>query len=181
MSLPDKFIWLETVGDLPKLVSAGLQYLGVKEIPGKQNNPAIMDMAKGLGVDNIYTSDDEQSWCALFINHLMRISGKPLVDIKGDKYNYLRALWMLNWGGYVEPKDERLGDVLIFKRTGGGHVGLYIAESRTTYYVLGGNQSNSVSFTEIIKDRLIGARRFYATGIPASAKKYFIDSSVAIL
>jgi uncharacterized protein (TIGR02594 family) len=174
--IPAKYSFLETIGTLPKLVSAALQYFGVKEIPGSKSNPVIIDMAKGMVLSDIYTNDDT-SWCGLFIAHLLRITGKPLPDIKKDKYNYLRAKWYLNWGLNVAKGDERLGDVLIFDREGGGHVGLYVGESGSTFFVLGGNQSNAVTITEISKARLLGTRRYYATAAPASAKKYNLDSS----
>lgn len=173
--LPEKFQWLETIGTLPKLVAAALQYYGIKEIPGAKSNPVIMDMARNLGIGDIYT-DDDQSWCALFINHLIRITGKPQVDVKHDRYNLLRAKWMLNWGNPVPEGQEQLGDVLVFNREGGGHVCLYIGESGTTYYCLGGNQSNAVTITEIAKNRLAGARRYYATQAPQSAKQYVLNS-----
>ena len=35
-----------------------------------------------------------------------------------------------------------LGDILTFKRNGGGHVGLYVGEDKDCYHVLGGNQGN---------------------------------------
>ena len=73
MILPAQIKFLNTIGVLPKMLSSALQYLGVKEIPGAASNPVIMDMARGLGISNIYTNDDT-SWCALFINHLIRIN-----------------------------------------------------------------------------------------------------------
>lgn len=173
--LPEKFKWLETIGTLPKLVAAALQYYGIKEIPGAKSNPVIMDMARNLVVSDIYTNDDT-SWCGLFINHLIRITGKPPVDTKGDRYNLLRAKWMLNWGNPVPAGQEQLGDVLVFNREGGGHVGIFVAESGSTFFVLGGNQSDSVSITEIAKNRLAGARRYYATQAPQSAKQYVLNS-----
>lgn len=177
MQLTEKFQWLETIGTLPKLVSAGLQYLGVREIKGVANNPAIMEMANALGLSKIYVSDDKQSWCALFLNYLIRITDKPRLNPDGDLYNLLRAKYLLNWGKPVQKGDERLGDLMIFNREGGGHVGLLIAQTGSTYWILGGNQNDCVNFTEIAKDRLIGARRYYATGIPTSAKHYTMDSS----
>lgn len=175
MAIPAKYSFLETIQP-PKLVAAGLQYLGIKEIPGAKNNPVIMDMAVALGVQDIY-KNDEMSWCALFINNMIRIAGKPPVDHGGDRYNLLRAKWLANWGGPVIRGDERLGDVLVFAREGGGHVGLYIAESKDTFHVLGGNQSNSCTISEIAKVRLISCRRYYSVAMPASAQKYFIDST----
>ena len=136
-----------------------------------------MDMAKGLGIDSIYTSDDTQAWCALFINHLIRISGKPMLDIKGDKYNYLRARYMANWGNPVERGEEKLGDVIILKREGGGHTGLFIASTDKGIILLGGNQGSAVSFSEFDDNRIIAARNYYSIAPPDSAKLYTIDST----
>lgn len=176
MELPVKYQWIENIGTLPKLLAAGLQYLGVKEIPGAKSNPVIMDMAKGLGIDDIYTNDDI-SWCAVFINHLIRITGKPPVNHKGDRYNLMRAKWLVNWGNPVALGDEKLGDIGIFIRPGGGHVGIIIAENVSAFLVFGGNQDNQVGFTWIKKSRLAACRRFYATGAPKSAAKFIINES----
>lgn len=174
--LPTKYQWLETIGTLPKMVAASLQYMGIREVPGKGSNPAIIDMAKGLGIEKIYT-DDDISWCALFINHLIRITGKPALVVGKDPYNYLRAKFMQNWGNPVKSGEEQLGDVLIFDREGGGHTALYIGETGSTFFVLGGNQGNTVSIVEIPKSRLLGARRYYATAAPESAQKYTLEST----
>lgn len=175
-ALPEKYKWLENIGVLPKLIAAAIQYLGVREIPGPKSNPVIIDMAKGLGLGKIYTNDDTE-WCALFINHLMRIVGKPLMDIKGNLYNYLRSLYLLNWGEEVKIEDACLGDVVILKRTGGGHVFLLIAFTPGGNPVgIGGNQSNKVSIAEFDKSRIVGIRRYYSIAKPESAKRYVVDS-----
>jgi len=176
MNLPTQYKFLDEIGVLPKMLAAALQYLGVKEIPGAASNPVIMEMARGLGVSNIYTNDDT-SWCALFINHLIRINGKPIVDYKGDKYNLLRAKYMLNWGQSVKLEDALLGDVVIIERPGGGHVFILIGFTKAGNLIgIGGNQGNKVSIAEFDKDRVLGVRRYYATGIPASAKRYVLNS-----
>ncbi|WP_276131831.1 TIGR02594 family protein [Polluticoccus soli] len=170
--LPAKYSFMEQVGALPKLIVASLNYIGLKEYPGaSSNNPVIMNMAKDLGVSNIY-KNDEMAWCALYMSHLCKITDKPM-PFTG--YDILRAKSFEHWGN-TSPKPS-LGDVLVFKRPAGSHVGLYVAESNKTFFVLGGNQSNSVSFTEIDKSRLTAARRFYATAPPASVKQYIITSS----
>jgi cell wall-associated NlpC family hydrolase len=51
------------------------------------------------------------------------------------------------------------GDVLTFRRNGGGHVGIYVGEDDVCYHVLGGNQSNMVNITRIEKKRCAGIRR----------------------
>jgi cell wall-associated NlpC family hydrolase len=35
-----------------------------------------------------------------------------------------------------------LGDVLVFRRGGGGHVALYVGEDEEAFHVLGGNQAD---------------------------------------
>lgn len=173
--LPPNFTWLEQVGPLPKMVEAAIQYLGIREIPGKGSNPIIIEMAKSLGVDDIYT-DDDLSWCALFLNYLIKITGKPPVDIKGDKWNYLRALWLANWGNPVPRGQEKCGDVVILKRDGGGHDCLWIAETPNGFIGLGGNQSNSVRFSEFDSNRIVAVRNYYSITPPDSAKHYKVDS-----
>lgn len=176
MELPVKYQWINNIGTLPKLLSAGLQYLGVKEINGAKSNPIILDMAAGLGIGDIYRNDDT-SWCAVFINHLIRITGKPLVNHKGDRFNLMRARWLENWGDPVPRGEEKLGDIGIFSRTGGGHVGIIIAENDHAFLVFGGNQNNQVSFTWIEKSRLVACRRYYKTGPPKSAAKFILNES----
>jgi cell wall-associated NlpC family hydrolase len=74
-----------------------------------------------------------------------------------------------------------LGDVLVFKRQGGGHVGLYVGEDKDAYHVLGGNQSDSVSITRILKDRLHAARRCtWKTAQPANVRRVFLSGSGAV-
>lgn len=168
-----KYEWLQKIGPLPKLVQAGLSYLGLKEYPGPSSNPVIMQMAKDLGVSNIYTNDD-MSWCALFMCYLCKITGKPMPY---RSYEILRAASFATWGNPVARGDERLGDIAVFKRPGGNHVGIVIAVTATTIVVLGGNQSNAVTITEIAKTRLSACRRYYSIAAPESAIQYVVSST----
>lgn len=174
--IPSKYQFLSTIEDLPKMVSASLQYLGLHEVVGKGSNPVILHMAATLGISNIYL-DDDTSWCALYHNFLCSLTNKPL---SGTSYTLLRAISFISWGTHVSPNEACLGDTLVFSRPGGSHVALYIAESKDTYHILGGNQSNSNCFIEIDKDRLVAARRFYHIAPPVSAKKYWVDASGTI-
>ena len=87
----------------------------------------------------------------------------------------MRALKYQAFG--VPVNQAMLGDTLIFKREGGGHVGTYIAESDTTYHVLGGNQGNRVSIIEIEKKRFVAARRPVYQTQPAGVKRFFLSST----
>jgi len=172
--LPEKYKWLETV-EKPKLVENALQYLGIKEVVGKGSNPVILNMAKQIGLGNIY-KDDDTSWCAVFVNFLCHVTGKPLSPINGDIYNLMRAKAFANWGTRVSLKEARIGDVVVINRTGGGHVFILIATTKQGNLVgIGGNQSNQVSIAEFDASRIADIRRYYESGVPAYAKQYVID------
>lgn len=176
--LSPQFQWINAIDVLPKMVAAGLQYLGVQEIKGVANNPVIMDMARSIGCASIYTSDDKQAWCAVFINHLIRITGKPINLYPKDKYDLLRAKKAASLFPIVPTEQWRFGDVVIIRRDEGGHVFLAIADTaEDTIFGLGGNQSNRVCIAEFEKSRIIHVKRFYHTAIPASAKQYRVNST----
>lgn len=133
----------------PKMLVEALKLHGVLEVPGSGNNSTIMGWASELGIRSIYTADSIP-WCGLFA---------AIVAKRADKEVVKDPLWALNWGTFgTHTKTPGLGDILTFKRDGGGHVGLYVGEDETAYHVLGGNQSNSVCITRIAKSRLYQAR-----------------------
>ena len=76
----------------------------------------------------------------------------------------------------VEP-GPMLGDVLTFKRDGGGHVALYVGEDAGFYHVLGGNQSDQVCITRIARSRLHKARRPKYNAQPANVRKIALAAS----
>lgn len=155
----------------PKLLVEAVKHIGVKEIVGKQHNPEILQWAKDLGV-SWYTSD-EIPWCGLFIAHCAKTAGLQVVE------SPLRALSWAEYGTAVT--DPMLGDILTFKREGGGHVGIYVGEDDKCYHVLGGNQSNSVSVTRIDKTRLFKARRTaWKVAQPENVRKVHLEAKGSI-
>lgn len=177
--LPPNVEWLNTIGVLPKMIENALQYLGVREVKGAASNPVIMDMAKGLGVSDIYTNDD-MAWCAVFVNHIIRISGKPIDLNPPDRYDLIRALKTAPLFDDVLPFDQwKLGDIIILKRKEGGHVFFPIAATENGKGIigLGGNQSNMVTFSEFDVTRIVAVKRYYKTAMPASAKQYVMSST----
>jgi len=125
--------------------------MGLREGPGKVNNPVIMDWASQF---DIHYPGDDIAWCGLFVAHTMRaaLPDEPLPA------NILGARQYMKFGQQV---GAQLGAVGVFWRGSKagwqGHVGYLVGESPTTYIVLGGNQSDSVSYTSIAKDRLLGS------------------------
>ena len=156
----------------PKILVQAVKQLGVKEIVGKTHNPTIMGWAEELGLSRVYT-EDEIPWCGLFIAHCCHAAGLDVVE---------RPLWALNWAKYGNKVDEpMLGDILTFKRNGGGHVGIYVGEDDRYYHVLGGNQNNSVSVSRIAKSRLHQARRTaWKVAQPASVRKVHLKAEGTI-
>lgn len=152
---------------LPKLVTEGLKLLGTTEAPGSTNNSLIMSWAKECGLDSVYGSDSIP-WCGLFAAVVVKRTGRDIVK---------SPLWARSWSTWGEASDKAsLGDILVFTRGNGGHVGFYIAEDPVCYHVLGGNQSDAVTITRIRKDRCISVRMPKYNNRPASAKPYLIDA-----
>lgn len=137
----------------PQILVQGLKLVGTKEIIGIKNNETIMNWAKELGIGNTYVND-EIPWCGLFMAYACKRAGLTL------PFTATESLWALNWNKFgTKQVKAMLGDVLTFKRNGGGHVGIYVGEDAVCYHVLGGNQSNMVSITRIEKSRCAGIRR----------------------
>ena len=134
----------------PRILVQAVKHLGVKEIVGKEHNPTILGWARELKLASVYNAD-EIPWCGLFVAYCCKMAALEVVD---------KPLWALSWSNWgFEPTEAMLGDVLTFKRNGGGHVGIYVGEDDTHFHVLGGNQGNAVSVSRIDKNRLFKARR----------------------
>lgn len=135
--------------------------LGTKERPGAGSNPIILEWADDL--DLRYPGDDVP-WCGLFVAHCIAatLRDEPL---PGDM---LRARAYRRFGIPTEPGP---GAIMVFwrgDRDGAlGHVGFYAGEDKVTgdYRILGGNQSDSVSFAWLSRERLLGAR--WPASVPA--------------
>lgn len=165
MTLPAAYRWLTTLGLLPRVISEALKEYGTIEVPGPGNNPKIVGWGDEIGgaVDKAYTADSIP-WCGLFAAIVCKRAGKAIPDA---------PLWALNWAKFgVKADRPSLGDVLVFKRNGGGHVGFYVGEDPGAFHVLGGNQSDAVTITRIAKDRLYAVRRPVMKVPPASMKPY---------
>lgn len=153
MSLAPAHSWLAKE-KAPRILLEALKLYGIKEVKGVESNPQIITWAKELGgIVGCWYTDDEKPWCGLFMAICAKRAG---LDYPAG-FNSLRAKEWAKWGN-PSPQPS-LGDVLIFDRAGGGHVGLYVGQDQHAFHVLGGNQSDAVSITRIAKDRLLAARQ----------------------
>lgn len=138
------------VKELPWIVTAeALMY--TQEISGSKSNPVILSWAKQIGgFIATYYKDDDIPWCGLFVAWCMHIN-EISITIK----NPLSAL---EWSKFGTKIDPCYGAIMVFTRTGGGHVGFYVSEDSESYHILGGNQSNMVNITKVAKSRFHSAR-----------------------
>lgn len=148
--LPPAYAWLSKEPG-PRVLVEALALFGTKETPGAASNPAILGWARETGVAGAYVNDGI-AWCGLMTAVVVKRAGFEPVKAP------LRAR---NWAAFGTKADKpSLGDILVFERSGGGgHVGIYVGESATTFFVLGGNQGDQVSIAPIAKSRLLAARR----------------------
>jgi uncharacterized protein (TIGR02594 family) len=122
---------------------------GTKEIPGKGNNPRIVEYLKSTDLDTVSASKDSTAWCSGFVNWCVEKAG-----FAGSNSAWARS-W-LNWGRSVSR--PRRGCIAVFSRGTGGHVAFYVDSEGSEYRVLGGNQSDGVCIAGYPKGRLLGFR-----------------------
>jgi uncharacterized protein (TIGR02594 family) len=162
--------------DGPRHLIEGLKTFGTLESKGAANNPTILDWADEIGKDAgtsyakwvaDWYDKDSIPWCGLW---------SALIMCRADRADQIPAKFLsaLEWAKFGKGVGEpMLGDIVTFKREGGGHVGLYVGEDADCYHVLGGNQADSVNVTRIVKTRLYAARRPLYKVQPVTVAKIF--------
>jgi uncharacterized protein (TIGR02594 family) len=124
---------------------------GTDEVRGSGNSSVIMGWAQKLG---LWYPNDATAWCGLFVAHCIGVA-------LPDEPQPSNPLGARNWAKFGVACSPVIGAVLVFSRPGSswsGHVGFYAGESAGAFAVLGGNQSDSVTVTNIAKSRLLGVR-----------------------
>lgn len=161
--LPKQYADLEAITDQPMLREA-LKLLGVTEKAGEVDNPEIVAWAKEIGgqVAAIY-NHDSMPWCGLFMGVVAKRAQVPFPAL------CIRALEWRDFGTIVT--EPALGDVLVYVRPGGGHVGIYVGEDDGAFHTLGGNQGDQVKIERVSREMLRAARRALYISTPASVRK----------
>lgn len=150
----------------PRMLLEAIKLFGVTETLGVRDNPVILDWAKEVGVNKVY-SHDSIPWCGLFLAVVAKRAGKPVAA---------SPLWALSWARWGDEGGQpELGDVLVFTREGGGHVGIYVGEDVTAYHVLGGNTSDKVTIARIEKHRLYACRQLYTIAKPSNVRPVMLS------
>ena len=139
------------------------RFIGMAEVPGKEDNPAILAM---LRLDAEWPSGDEVPWCSGFVNYVAWLLRLP-------RTRSLLARSWLGVGRGIAWEEARVGgDVCVLARGGGnqpgpenttapGHVGFYAGRDASGVQILGGNQGDSVSVATFDVTRVLGLRRLH--------------------
>ncbi|QCJ70353.1 TIGR02594 family protein [Providencia heimbachae] len=99
-------------------------------------------------------------WCAGFVNAMLERAGIRSTRSDSSR-SYLAFGTVLN-----EPK---YGCVVVFSRSGGGHVGFVVGKTESgQLMVLGGNQSDAVNIKAFSLDRVTGYR--WPSGLPVDTR-----------
>lgn len=182
--LTSQHAYLRDLSPLPLITVAALDMLGTVEVPGRDNSPVIMGWADYLNLPRAVYSGDAIAWCGLFMAYCAAKAGKDLDPVGGAQ----GALWALNWAKFgvaVDKAHPMLGDVMVWKRAGGGHVNQYVGESVEDgvryFHGVGGNQSDAVNISKRRADvGLVAVRRPAYRNQPATVRAYVAGSGAPI-
>lgn len=162
--LPAQYRWLEAEPG-PRMIAEALKEYGTLEAPGAADNPKIIGWQTELeaaALGRVYAGvyrHDAIPWCGLFMAIVAHRANAERRPERNPPRLYLAALQWASFGKPIPKSAAALGDVLVFKRKGGGHVGLYVGHDAGAFHVLGGNQSDRVSITRLSRNRLVAVRR----------------------
>lgn len=166
----------------PKDLLEAIRLFGTHEVLGPRNNPVIVGWA-----EETHTTypGDATAWCGLFQSVIKKRAG-------WDYHPRGNALWALNWADWGVGREglvAMLGDTLVKKRKGGGHVTMYVGEDDPKllpkgqvvhYHCLGGNQSDAVDIVRIPKSDFVAVRHApWRFAQPDNVRRVFLSPAGA--
>ena len=132
----------------PTWITEAEKYVGLKEVSGPKNNSTVVDFWKRINLSGI--SNDEVPWCAAFVGAVLENVG-----ITSTRSGLAKSY--LNFG--TKQNVPTLGSIVVFTRTGGGHVGFVVGKDKAgNIFVLGGNQSDAVNVKKFTTQHVVGYR-----------------------
>jgi uncharacterized protein (TIGR02594 family) len=163
--------YLRDIKGLPLMTSAGLDLLGTIEVAGTGSSKLILGWRDELNISPAAYPNDGVPWCGLATGICAKRAGKDITAVGN-------VLWAQNWAkfGVAVPR-PMLGDVMVWKREGGGHVNQYVGEEIVNgvlfYHGLGGNQHDQVNIMAKRSDvGLIAVRRPIYQTQPSGVRAY---------
>lgn len=126
-------------------IATARQYLGLKEVPGKLHNKTILGWLREL---KAWWDEDETPWCGTFVAAMLKQNGRQIISEWFRARSWEKAGTKLARPAY--------GCIVVFSRTGGGHVGFCVGEDeKHNLMILGGNQGNAVSISAFPRTRVL--------------------------
>ena len=147
-------------------ITEAKRHIGTREIPGARHEPKILQWWKAIKRGGIKT--DEVPWCAAFVGGCLEAVG-----IVSSRFESARSY--MTWGKAIPAPLP--GCVVVFSRSGGGHVAFVIGTDKSGNLVcIGGNQGNSVTIAPFSKSRVVGYRWPMAVPLPRTAALPVLDA-----
>lgn len=138
---------MSTTQDLPWMKIAKAE-LGTKEIVGPEHNKRVLEYH---ATTTLKAKTDEVPWCSSFVNWVLAQSG----------YKTTRSAAARSWIRYGKECALQYGAIVVTSRGSdptAGHVAFCTNHDSKYVYLLGGNQSNSVSITRMPIARILAVR-----------------------
>lgn len=133
-------------GAEPLWIQIAKKEIGVKETQGGETKRILEYHA----TTTLRASEDEVPWCSSFVNWVMIKSG----------YNGTNLAAARSWLAFGQKSMTfKKYSIVVFKRGNNGwsgHVAFAMADLGKTIRVLGGNQSNSVNYSNYNKSDVLG-------------------------
>lgn len=145
----------------PPWLKTAIDNIGIAEVPGNQDNPVILAMAKACGGNIAKTYvHDEIPWCKMFTEYCLVKNGLKGVD----------SLWALDNAKIgTKLKGPALGAIATKKRTGGGHTFIIAGRDKDGKIVgVGGNQKDRISRATFLTSELVSFN--WPNGYPLPVK-----------
>lgn len=141
----------------PAWLTEARKHIGVREIKGPKHEPKILRWWKDIRRGGI--KNDETAWCAAFVGGCLEAVG-----IVSSRYESAKSY--LSWGVPLNAPVE--GCIVVFARSGGGHVAFAVADDgKGRILCLGGNQADAVSIAPFETSRVVGYRWPKAVPVPS--------------
>lgn len=161
--LPKAYSWLAKETG-PRMLMQAIALYGTVEFAGSASNPVIMSWAEECGLEKIYTND-AIAWCGLGMAVCAKRAGWDYLPGNNPLWAQNWLLWGTDAAKATMSPGPSIGDIGIWRRKGGGHVGQILCEDERYYHVLGFNQSDQVNIARKPKSKadpstpFLGARR----------------------
>lgn len=131
----------------PEWIDVAANDIGNRESLGPNDSPFLRKVLAKMSA----TWLKGQPWCGSVMAYWMQQCGIPFPK------DYYRALAWASWGAACGPV---LGAVVVFRRDGGGHVGICVGydDAKHALHVLGGNQRDAVNILPFDPSRVLAYR-----------------------